>query len=768
MNIRNRKGSRALAVVLALLMIYASMPAALAAPATAEKDENVYVNLNKNGSVERIYVVNAFEVESAGTITDYGDYQDTRNLSSQAAIEEDGTAYQVQAAEGKFYYQGTMKTTDTPWVINLSYNLDGKNTLPENLAGKSGHLVITISVRQNQKMDPAFFDNYLLQASVNLNENCKNIQAEGAAAANVGRDQQLLYNIMAGQEKEIVIQTDVVDFEMEGITFKGIPMSFDADKGMIDMSELDKKTAEISEAVAALDAGAGNMREGVYALSQGADTLDSSAAALAEGARSFDTSAALLSEKTDELVNGLTLLNKETAGLSSGASALFGGVSGYVDGARTLSQATGVYIQNAENLAEGTKIYVNAADQLAGSIAGLKQVPGSLENLQKGIDQAADEEHLSQLAAGSQALSSGLADLYEQTGDLGNLSGVSEKIDQLKSQMTAAGALVSTRSRDIEAANSTVGSLTEKLKNDPDAYKALTAEEWAVLEASLEAVDDDSRELLSVGEGIGQSASGIPDVSGLEALAGLHEAVGGLSTGAISLNAGITAQADGLSALKREADTSLPALASGVGQITSGAEAFQNSGSGQKLAEGADGLIDGGRSLSTAANTLAARGQELEKGAGDLQDGSAQLSEANQKAEEGGAQLSSAARQLSAGAKALSEGAGNLSSGSSLLAQGIENLKSGAGDMKDGTQAFSDKTQNIEVEINDQIDSAVDKLAGKNFKPVSFVSSQNQNIASVQFVMMTEAIKKQEEPAPEISAEKTGFWDKVTALFNKK
>lgn len=233
----------------------------------------------------------------------------------------------------------------------------------------------------------------------------------------MGRGQQLLYNIMAGQEKEIVIQTDVVDFEMEGITFKGIPMSFDADKGMIDMSELDKKTAEISEAVAALDAGAGNMREGVYALSQGADTLDSSAAALAEGARSFDTSAALLSEKTDELVNGLTLLNKETAGLSSGASALFGGVSGYVDGARTLSQATGVYIQNAENLAEGTKIYVNAADQLAGSIAGLKQVPGSLENLQKGIDQAADEEHLSQLAAGSQALSSGLADLYEQTGD---------------------------------------------------------------------------------------------------------------------------------------------------------------------------------------------------------------------------------------------------------------------------------------------------------------------------------------------------------------
>lgn len=37
-------------------------------------------------------------------------------------------------------------------------------------------------------------------------------------------------------------------------------MSFDADKGMIDMSELDKKTAEIKEAAAVLDAGAGDMK----------------------------------------------------------------------------------------------------------------------------------------------------------------------------------------------------------------------------------------------------------------------------------------------------------------------------------------------------------------------------------------------------------------------------------------------------------------------------------------------------------------------------
>ena len=55
--------------------------------------------------------------------------------------------------------------------------------------------------------------------------------------ANVGKDRQILYNIMAGQEKEFTISADVTEFEMDALSFQAVPMSFD-----IDVDSLDTKS----------------------------------------------------------------------------------------------------------------------------------------------------------------------------------------------------------------------------------------------------------------------------------------------------------------------------------------------------------------------------------------------------------------------------------------------------------------------------------------------------------------------------------------------
>lgn len=120
-----------------------------------------------------------------------------------------------------------------------------------------GNLEIQISVKKNEKVKGDYFEDYLLQATVTLDsEKCKNIQAEGATLANVGADKQILYNIMAGQEKEISITSEVTDFEMDGISFQGVPMSFAIDTDSLDMSALYEQTDELKEAVSQLDEGA--------------------------------------------------------------------------------------------------------------------------------------------------------------------------------------------------------------------------------------------------------------------------------------------------------------------------------------------------------------------------------------------------------------------------------------------------------------------------------------------------------------------------------
>ena len=75
---------------------------------------------------------------------------------------------------------------------------------------------------QNDQVDSGFFENYLLQVTLTMDmERCSNLEAPGATAANVGTDKQLVYSILAGSEKDITVTADVLDFEMDAISFQG-------------------------------------------------------------------------------------------------------------------------------------------------------------------------------------------------------------------------------------------------------------------------------------------------------------------------------------------------------------------------------------------------------------------------------------------------------------------------------------------------------------------------------------------------------------------
>ena len=90
---------------------------------------------------------------------------------------------------------------------------------------------------------------------------CKNIKADGATAANSGDNKQLMYNIMAGQEKDITITTDVDDFEMDPISISGVPMSFDINTDDMDTSALTDKTKDLTDGVKSLNDGAKQLQK---------------------------------------------------------------------------------------------------------------------------------------------------------------------------------------------------------------------------------------------------------------------------------------------------------------------------------------------------------------------------------------------------------------------------------------------------------------------------------------------------------------------------
>lgn len=196
-----------------------------ASDAEYTKNENIYVRLRQDGSVDGTYVVNSFQVTKEGEITDYGDYSTVRNLTNTEKIETDKREHTFFAEEGKFYYQGDITNAILPWKFDITYFLDGDEAEEEELAGAEGDLEIHMKIQKNPAlMDETFFKGYLLQTSFTLDpELCDNIQAEGAVVSDAGSNENITYIMNPGAEAEIVIKAEVTDFEMDDIIINASP-----------------------------------------------------------------------------------------------------------------------------------------------------------------------------------------------------------------------------------------------------------------------------------------------------------------------------------------------------------------------------------------------------------------------------------------------------------------------------------------------------------------------------------------------------------------
>jgi putative membrane protein len=131
------------------------------------------------------------------------------------------------------------------------------------------------------------------------------------------------------------------------------------------------------------------------------------------------------------------------------------------------------------------------------------------------------------------------------------------------------------------------------------------------------------------------------------------------------------------------------------------------------------------------------------------------------------AQIVDGVSSLADGSGSLLEGAGTLKDGTSDLYDGIVALRDGTLELKDGTTEFSNRTGDAESEAEEKVGSILDNIS-ETPETVSFVSSDNTNVSSVQFVIKTTAIEKPEaEEAVNDTTEQLSFWQKFKRLFKK-
>lgn len=191
------------------------------------KDEVVFARLSPLGEVQTVVVVNAFEADEQSRVTDYGSYVKAQALSKAEGFEAADGQISFTMQAGRFFYQGEMEAKQLPWQIALSYQLDGKEVAPSELAGASGALRVAIRVTPQ----PAFLaqtDSMTLQLTLALNADaCRDIQADRATMAWAGGLVNLVFVVLPGQAAEYVVTTQVTEFSMPDYQVAGLKMAVD-------------------------------------------------------------------------------------------------------------------------------------------------------------------------------------------------------------------------------------------------------------------------------------------------------------------------------------------------------------------------------------------------------------------------------------------------------------------------------------------------------------------------------------------------------------
>ena len=242
------------------------------------KEEIVYSKMNYNGSVESVYVVNAFDLKHQATIVDYGPYTAVVNTSTNQKIESNGIKSTIKDVEkGRFFYQGTMSpSTQLPWLLDLTYYLDDQLVNAKDLGGKSGHLKIDIKAKENKNVNDIYFNNYLLTITFNIDSKLiSNLKAKDATIGNAGDKKTIVFTGMPKTEAHYILEGDIQDFQMDGIQIAALPFSMAID--MPDIGEFATGLVDLNDGIHMLNvggaqklvAGSAQIKEGIESLSSG-------------------------------------------------------------------------------------------------------------------------------------------------------------------------------------------------------------------------------------------------------------------------------------------------------------------------------------------------------------------------------------------------------------------------------------------------------------------------------------------------------------------
>ena len=433
-----------------------------------------------------------------------------------------------------------------------------------------------------------------------------------------------------------------------------------------------------------------------------------------------------------ELMDKVTEIMDATRDINDGASSLS-------DGSARLKDASGSLGQGVDSLYEATGSLNTGIDTLQQGFVSLQQGLNTLQSKSSSLTEGS-----AKMVKGLAALQSQLQNVDISTESLGTLL---EKSSTIKSSISGIydGASALQQNLSYQAYKDAM----EENKLDIDNLKDQNTTTIATLSTQVSDMQKTIDQIKSIPD-YENNAEYAAQVSQLEA------SVAQLN-GIITLLNGNNGAISGTESYLQAMNGNTSNLVSNLGTLNTNYTKFDATLS--ELAQTLSGLGEKMSTLKNAVNTMNSQYQTLHSGITDYTNGVADAAAGCNKLAEGFSSLSS-------GSKELLDGTGTLKNGTSDLLNGIDSLTDGVNELYDGTSEFYEKTSDMDTQVEDTIDDMLLTISGDDGETVSFASEKNTEVSSVQFVIKTAAIEKEDTSVTEEApAEKTTFWQKFLHLF---
>ena len=341
-----RFASAALALTLAA---GCAMPAFAAGKSSFSKSETVYAVMNGDGSIKSTTVSeHLYSASGLSGVTDKTTLTDIQNTESDAEFTQNGEELVWNTEDTDVYYKGNTDKA-LPIDVKVTYALDGQEAAMEDLIGKSGHLTVTVALKNNETgtvnvngKDRTIVTPLITAVGVILGGDASNVTAEHGMVESAAKSSVAAFVTLPGVKdslsgllpdevdsiEDYLQDTVTVEADVTELTCPQVMVACATSTAALGTSNVFDLSSinDLTDGINQLNDAMSQLMDGASQLVDGTSQLANGVLALLDGANTLNNGAAALDDGLGQLTNGLDTLSANNAALNAGAQQVADGV----------------------------------------------------------------------------------------------------------------------------------------------------------------------------------------------------------------------------------------------------------------------------------------------------------------------------------------------------------------------------------------------------------------------------------------------------------